>query len=120
MINFKKLFKNIRQVGAKNVASQDEANDSISVNTFRKAQERRWLYVCLLILGVLGIAIKLQGGSSGKIKHEEKVSDEGRNIALSFDNDPAEWSFTKNPVLPPSTSPSETLSLLVPLKVPAP
>ena len=43
------------------------------------------------------------------------------NIAFAAESTPVvEWSFIKNPVLPPSISPIETLSLLVPLKVPAP
>lgn len=86
MINLKEIFKNIKKNRTVAVASEGEAIESTTVATFRKAQERRWLYVCLCILGVLGIAIKLQGGSNGKIKHEEKVTDERGNIALSFDN----------------------------------
>ncbi|MFP3011455.1 MAG: TrbI/VirB10 family protein [Rickettsia sp.] len=85
MINLKEIFKNIRTKRSNLTSFESESIENTSVSTFRKAQERRWLYVCLLILGVLGVVMKLQDGSSSKMKQEEKVSDERRNIATSYD-----------------------------------
>ena len=86
MINLKEIFKNIRKKRPNLTSSESESLENASVSTYRRAQERRWLYVCLLILGVLGAAMKLQvGNASQKIKHEEKVSNEGRNIDTSYE-----------------------------------
>lgn len=83
MINLKEIFKNIRKKGTNLTSSESEPIENTSVSTYRRAQERRWLYICLIIFGVLGIAMKLQ--SSSKIKHEEKTKDEGRNIGTAYD-----------------------------------
>lgn len=85
MINFKAIFKNIRKTKLGLASTEDELIESTSVNTFRKAQERRWLYVCLIIFGVLGVVMKLQGGNSKKVKDEENVSAKGHNIITSYD-----------------------------------
>lgn len=65
MINLKEIFKNIRKKRS-NLASEGELIESTSVSTFRKAQERRWLYVCLIIFGVFGVVMKLQSGNIAK------------------------------------------------------
>jgi len=85
MINLKEIFKNIRNKRSNLTSSESEPIENTSVSTYRRAQERRWLYVCLLILGVLGAAMKLQVGSASQIKHEEKRADEGRNIGTSYE-----------------------------------
>lgn len=85
MINFKEIFKNISKKRSNLTSSESDPIENTSVSTYRRAQERRWLYVCLLILGVLGVVMKLQVGSSSKIKHEEKIKDVGRNIGTSYD-----------------------------------
>lgn len=85
MINLKEIFKNLRKQRSNLTSSESELIENISVSTYRRAQERRWLYICLIIFGVLGVAMKLQSGSSSKIKHEEKIKDVGRNIGTSYD-----------------------------------
>jgi len=72
VINLKEIFKNIRNKRSNLTSSESEPIENTSVSTYRRAQERRWLYVCLLILGVLGVVMKLQVGSTSQIKHEEK------------------------------------------------
>lgn len=90
MINLKEIFKNIRKQKANLTSSASESIENTSVSTYRRAQERRWLYVCLLILGLLGAAMKLQVGSTSQIKHAqikhaEKIKDEKRNIGTSYE-----------------------------------
>ncbi|WP_218461053.1 TraB/VirB10 family protein [Rickettsia sp. TH2014] len=85
MINLKEIFKNIRNKRTNLTSSDSESIENTSVSTYRRAQERRWLYVCLLILGVLGAVMKLQIGSTNQIKHEEKTEGEGRNIGTSYE-----------------------------------
>jgi len=85
VINLKEIFKNIRKQKANLTSPESESIENTSVSTYRRAQERRWLYVCLLILGVLGAAMKLQVGSTSQIKHAEKIKDEGRNIGTSYE-----------------------------------
>lgn len=85
MINFKAIFKNISKTKLGLASTESEPVENASVRTLRKAQERRWLYTCLIIFGVLGIAMKLQGGNSKKVKDEENVSAKGHNIITSYD-----------------------------------
>lgn len=85
MINLKEIFKNIRNKRTNLTSSESESIENTSVSTYRRAQGRRWLYVCLLILGVLGAAMKLQVGRASQIKHEEKTEGEGRNINTSYE-----------------------------------
>lgn len=85
MIKLKEIFKNIRKTKSGLASTKSELLENTSVSTYRRAQERRWLYMCLIIVGVLGIVMKLQGGNSKKIKDEENVSAKGHNIATSYD-----------------------------------
>jgi hypothetical protein len=85
VIKLKEIFKNIRKTKSGLASTASESIENTSVSTFRKAQERRWLYVCLLILGVLGVVMKLQGGNGKKVKDEENVSAKGHNITTSYE-----------------------------------
>lgn len=85
MINFKEVLKNISKTKLGLASTASEQLENTSVSTYRRAQERRWLYICLIIFGVLGIAMKLQGGNGKKVKDEENVSAKGHNIATSYD-----------------------------------